>query len=216
MRGFGNSVSVVRGGLGRRARSSSYRPPQRPTVLGPKLPDVWIPSSSTHRPQSSAIFRESLKKHFLFLYLYINSFCFLRALKCWHSKPAKGQTAAIIDGKSIAHDIKSKIAGEIRRTKAATGKCPGLAVVLVGKRRDSRTFMNIKQKACDDVGIATRIAELPETCTESELLHVVSGFNEDPSVHGIIVQLPLPQVISTTASDFELLPLFIYYAFKAF
>lgn len=152
----------------------------------------------------------------MFLYLYINSFCFLRALKCWHSKPAKGQTAAIIDGKSIAHDIKSKIAGEIRRTKAATGKCPGLAVVLVGKRRDSRTFINIKQKACDDVGIATLIAELPETCTESELLHVVSGFNEDPSVHGIIVQLPLPQVISTTASDFELLPLFIYYAFKAF
>ncbi|KAG7996314.1 hypothetical protein I3843_01G153600 [Carya illinoinensis] len=162
MRGFGNWVCVVRRGLRGRVRYSSYRSPQYPSVLGPNLPDVWIPSTNTHRPQSSAIF-------------------------------PKGQTAAIIDGKSIAHDIKSRIAGEIRRTKAVTGKCPGLAVILVGKRKDSRTFINIKLKACEEVGIATLIAELPETCTESELLNVVSGFNEDPSVHGIIVQLPLPQ-----------------------
>ncbi|KAE8076990.1 hypothetical protein FH972_015604 [Carpinus fangiana] len=104
-----------------------------------------------------------------------------------------GHTAAIIDGKSIARDIRFRIAGEIRRAKAATGKSPGLAVVLVGKRRDSKTCINIKLRACDEIGIATLIAELPENCTETELLDVVSGLNEDPSVHGIIVQLPLPQ-----------------------
>ena len=113
-------------------------------------------------------------------------------------KAASGHTAAIIDGKSIARDIRFRIAGEIRRAKAAIGKSPGLAVVLVGKRRDSKTCINNKLRACDEVGIATLIAELPENCTETELLDVVSGFNEDPSVHGILVQLPLPQVISTT------------------
>jgi hypothetical protein len=117
-------------------------------------------------------------------------------------KPASGRTAAIIDGKSIAQDIRLRIAGEIRRAKAAIGKSPGLALVLVGKRRDSKTYINIKLRACDEVGIATLIAELPENCTETELLDVVSRFNEDPSVHGIIVQLPLPQVISTTVFAF--------------
>lgn len=112
-------------------------------------------------------------------------------------KPAS-HAAAIIDGKSIAQDIRFRVAGEIRRAKAAIGKSPGLAVVLVGKRRDSKTYINIKLRACDEVGIVTLIAELPENCTETELLDVVLGFNEDPSVHGIIVQLPLPQVISPT------------------
>ncbi|KAE8076991.1 hypothetical protein FH972_015604 [Carpinus fangiana] len=111
-----------------------------------------------------------------------------------------GHTAAIIDGKSIARDIRFRIAGEIRRAKAATGKSPGLAVVLVGKRRDSKTCINIKLRACDEIGIATLIAELPENCTETELLDVVSGLNEDPSVHGIIVQLPLPQRHHATVS----------------
>ncbi|XP_050240469.1 bifunctional protein FolD 1, mitochondrial-like isoform X2 [Quercus robur] len=106
---------------------------------------------------------------------------------------SNGNSARIIDGKPIAKDIKFRIAGEIQRMKAAIGKSPGLAVVLVGQRRDSKTYINIKLRACDEVGIATMVEELPESCTESELLDVVSRFNEDPSVHGIIVQLPLPQ-----------------------
>ncbi|XP_075655808.1 bifunctional protein FolD 1, mitochondrial-like isoform X1 [Castanea sativa] len=106
---------------------------------------------------------------------------------------SNGNSARIIDGKPIAKDIKFRIAGEVQRMKAAIGKSPGLAVVLVGQRRDSKTYINIKLKACDEVGIATMVEELPESCTESELLDVVSRFNEDPSVHGILVQLPLPQ-----------------------
>ncbi|KAF2288443.1 hypothetical protein GH714_007521 [Hevea brasiliensis] len=64
--------------------------------------------------------------------------------------------------------------------KAAIGKSPVLAVVLVGKRRDSHTFLRIKLNACDEVGIASLTAELPEDCTEDEILHVVSSFNQNP------------------------------------
>lgn len=108
----------------------------------------------------------------------------------------------LMDGKLIAKDIKSQIASEIREMKASIGKSPGLAVVLVGKRRDSHTFIRIKLKACDEVGIATFTMELPEDCTEDEVLNVVSNFNRNPLVHGIIVQLPLPQVISPAANSF--------------
>ncbi|CAK7335981.1 unnamed protein product [Dovyalis caffra] len=69
--------------------------------------------------------------------------------------------------------------------KAAIGKSPGLAVVLIGKRRDSHTFILIKLKACVEVRIASWVGELPDDCTEDEVLDVVSSFNRNPSVHGI-------------------------------
>jgi hypothetical protein len=129
------------------------------------------------------------------------------SLTCFNGacKAASGNTATIIDGKPIAEEIKFRIAGEIQRMKTAIGKSPGLAVVLVGQRRDSKTYINIKLRACEKVGIATVITELPENCTECELLDVVSRFNEDPSVHGIFVQLPLPQVISISITPSDLL-----------
>ncbi|KAK3228973.1 hypothetical protein Dsin_000854 [Dipteronia sinensis] len=114
-------------------------------------------------------------------------------LQTANSRADDVQIAAIIDGKSISQDIRSQIADQVSKMKASIGKSPGLAVVSVGKRRDSHTFIRIKLKACDEVGIATLIEELPENCTEHQLLNVVSGFNENPLVHGIIVQLPLPQ-----------------------
>ncbi|KAK4780609.1 hypothetical protein SAY87_016715 [Trapa incisa] len=106
------------------------------------------------------------------------------------------QTARVMDGKSIARSIRSGIACEVNRMKEATGKSPGLALVLVGKRRDSQTFVRVKLKACCEVGITTLVEELPEECMEDELLRVVSRLNGDPSVHGIIVQLPLPKHIN--------------------
>lgn len=87
------------------------------------------------------------------------------------------------------------MADEIKRMKCGIGKSPRLAMVLVGDRKDSHTFIKIKLKACDQVGIETLVSQLPEKCTENELLDVVSCFNDDPDVHGIVVQLPLPQVI---------------------
>ncbi|KAH7548457.1 hypothetical protein JRO89_XS14G0137100 [Xanthoceras sorbifolium] len=128
-------------------------------ILGPNLPDVWIPPNTSSTMDSRV----------------------------------DVQTATIIDGKAIAQDIRSQIAREVCRMKASIGKSPGLAVVLVGKRRDSQTYIRVKLKACDEVGIPSFIAQLPENCTEYQLLNVVSGFNDNPLVHGIIVQLPLPQ-----------------------
>ncbi|RLN32991.1 bifunctional protein FolD 2-like [Panicum miliaceum] len=104
-----------------------------------------------------------------------------------------GYTATIIDGKSIAEDIRLHIAEEVRQMKSAVGHVPGLAVVLVGDRRDSESYVRYKTKGCEEVGIKSLLAKFPGNCTEDEVIDSVSRFNEDPSVHGILVQLPLPQ-----------------------
>lgn len=109
---------------------------------------------------------------------------------------ANEQTAAVIDGKSISEEIISGIASEVSRMKESIGKVPGLAVILVGQRRDSQTYVRNKIKACEEAGIKSLMAELPEDCTEDEILSALSSFNENPSIHGILVQLPLPKVIS--------------------
>lgn len=98
----------------------------------------------------------------------------------------------------VAKEIKSKIAAEICRMKSCIGKCPGLAVVLVGQREDSQSFIRLKLRACNEVGISSFVEQLPEDCTEDQVANVVSNLNENPDVHGILVQLPLPQVISAT------------------
>lgn len=109
------------------------------------------------------------------------------------SPPQTDRRASIIDGKSIGAAIKSQVAAEILRMRDTIGKQPGLAVVLVGERNDSHSFVRIKMKACDEVGIASSAVELPADCTEDQVIHVVSNLNEDSSIHGIIVQLPLPK-----------------------
>lgn len=81
--------------------------------------------------------------------------------------------------------------------KKAVGKVPGLAVVLVGQQRDSQTYVRNKIKACEETGIKSVLAELPEDCTEGQIISVLKKFNEDPSIHGVLVQLPLPQVCFT-------------------
>lgn len=106
---------------------------------------------------------------------------------------SNGHTAAIINGKLVAKEIKSKIAAEICRMKSCIGKCPGLAVVLVGQREDSQAFIGLKLRACNEVGISSFVEQLPEDCTEDQVANVVSNLNENPDVHGILVQLPLPQ-----------------------
>lgn len=109
------------------------------------------------------------------------------------SAPTTPTTAALIDGKKIAADIRQEIAAEVARLKAATGgRAPGLAVVLVGERKDSQAYVRSKKKACAEVGFDSYGADLPESATEAEVLAAVAGFNADPRVHGVLVQLPLP------------------------
>lgn len=104
-------------------------------------------------------------------------------------------SAKVIDGKACAKQIREEIAAEISRMKEAIGVVPGLAVILVGSRKDSQTYVRNKQKACESVGITSHEVRLPEDCSEEEVLNHISCFNDDPSVHGILVQLPLPRVI---------------------
>jgi len=108
------------------------------------------------------------------------------------NKPAEFQK---IDGKAIAETITKEIAAELTDLKAKTGKAPGLAVVIVGSRGDSQTYVNMKKKKCKECGIESYGKELPETVSQEELLKVVQDFNADPNVHGILVQLPLPKHI---------------------
>lgn len=103
-------------------------------------------------------------------------------------------SARVIDGKSVAKQIRDELTAEITRMKDAIGVVPGLAVILVGDRKDSATYVRSKKKACDSVGINSYDVRLPENSTEQEVLKSISGFNDDSSVHGILVQLPLPSV----------------------
>ena len=83
--------------------------------------------------------------------------------------------------------------------KAAAGQAPGLAVVLVGDRKDSETYVRSKKKACAEAGIESFGTDLPGDATQEEVLRVVEAYNADPAVHGILVQLPMPDHIDEEA-----------------
>lgn len=102
--------------------------------------------------------------------------------------------AKVIDGKSVAAQIRDEIMIEVSKMKCVKGVVPGLAVILVGDRKDSETYVQRKREACDSVGISSYEACLPEHATEEEILKHISAYNDDPLVHGILVQLPLPSV----------------------
>jgi len=93
----------------------------------------------------------------------------------------------------VAEAIRSEIAAEVAAMKASSGgKVPGLAVVIVGERKDSQTYVRMKHKACEEVGIRSVQCELDEAVSQSDLIAKVRELNADPSIHGILVQLPLP------------------------
>ena len=104
-------------------------------------------------------------------------------------------TAAIIDGKAIAAELRAKVAGEVARLKHDHGITPGLAVVLVGADPASEVYVRSKSKAVIEAGMAPCDHKLPATASEQELLALVAKLNADPAVSGILVQLPLPPQI---------------------
>jgi len=103
----------------------------------------------------------------------------------------------IIDGKAIAAEIRAQVAEEVREFKAATGITPCLAVVLAGEDPASRSYIRSKVRAAGEVGIASEDHLLPESISEAQLLQLVRELNENPAVHGILVQTPLPAQIRT-------------------
>lgn len=104
-------------------------------------------------------------------------------------------SAIIIDGKQVAQDIRQEIKQEVEELKQK-GLQPGLAVVLVGEDPASQSYVKGKEKGCQEVGIYSRVIRKPAEITQQELLDLVEELNQDPQIHGILVQLPLPKHIS--------------------
>ena len=108
-------------------------------------------------------------------------------------------TAQRIDGKEFAAGLRGQVATAIGQIKSSHGFTPGLAVVLVGNDPASAVYVRNKRKACDESGIASFETILPDTTTQDELLREIARLNADEAVHGILVQLPLPEHIDAQA-----------------
>jgi methylenetetrahydrofolate dehydrogenase (NADP+)/methenyltetrahydrofolate cyclohydrolase len=101
-------------------------------------------------------------------------------------------TARLIDGKAIAARLRDEIARDVTDFRDATGVHPHLAAVLVGDDPASAVYVRNKQKACEHAGLASTLHQLPASTGETELLDLIGRLNDQPAVHGILVQLPLP------------------------
>ena len=101
--------------------------------------------------------------------------------------------ARILDGKSLAADLRAEVAAAVAEWQAATGRAPGLAVVLVGDDPASRSYVTAKEKACAAAGIRSREIQLPASAAKADVLAAVRALNADDAVDGILVQLPLPE-----------------------
>ena len=100
--------------------------------------------------------------------------------------------AKIIDGKTIAQQVRNEVAEQVKQRLAAGKRAPGLAVVLVGENPASQIYVASKRRACDEVGFLSRSYDLPATTSEAELLALIDRLNADAEIDGILVQLPLP------------------------
>ena len=106
-------------------------------------------------------------------------------------------TATIIDGKAIAAELSEKIADAVKRVTAQHGIEPGLAVVLVGDNPASEIYVRSKTAKTAATNMRSMLYKLPASATEAELLELVERLNQDETVHGILVQLPLPPQIDS-------------------
>jgi methylenetetrahydrofolate dehydrogenase (NADP+)/methenyltetrahydrofolate cyclohydrolase len=104
-------------------------------------------------------------------------------------------SAMILDGKKLAQTIQAELALEVSAFVAKHGYRPELAAVLVGQNHPGRAYVRNKRKACEAVGISSRLDELADDATEDDLLSLIARLNNAEHVHGILVQLPLPKGI---------------------
>jgi len=104
-------------------------------------------------------------------------------------------SAQIIDGKSLAAQIRDNIRSRVTQRTARGLRRPGLAVILVGADPASQVYVGSKRKACDELGFKSVSHDLPVDTSETELLQLINDLNEDPEIDGILVQLPLPKHI---------------------
>ncbi len=102
----------------------------------------------------------------------------------------------IIDGKAVAKQVREEVRRDTERLRSDHGVVPGLGVVLVGEDPASRLYVRNKEKACADAGIRSVEHLFPASVTQPELLDLIGRLNQDPAIHGILVQLPLPDHIA--------------------
>ena len=107
--------------------------------------------------------------------------------------------ARIIDGKAVAAKVRAEVASGVEQLKADRGIVPGLAVVRVGDDPASLSYVSGKRRGCAETGMLSTEHHLPGTATQQEILAVVQKLNADPSMHGILVQLPLPKHVDAYA-----------------
>ncbi len=107
-------------------------------------------------------------------------------------------TARLIDGKAIAASIRDRLKNDVAEFQKSTNLTPKLAAILVGEDPASQVYVRNKEQACAKAGIASDVYRLSGAVSESELLEVVARLNADDTVHGILVQLPLPKQINET------------------
>lgn len=101
-----------------------------------------------------------------------------------------------LDGKALAKQMEAALGAEVERLRRSTGQVPGLAVILVGADEASAVYVKRKQEACLRVGFRSKEFRLPAATSEGDLLDLIARMNADAEVHGILVQLPLPDHIS--------------------
>ncbi len=101
-------------------------------------------------------------------------------------------TAQIIDGKQVAADMREELKAEVAKLKEQ-GIVPGLGVILVGEDPASKSYVTAKERTCEEIGIYSDDNRLPAETSQEELMALVKKMNNDPKIHGILVQLPLPK-----------------------
>ncbi len=101
----------------------------------------------------------------------------------------------IIDGKKVSLDLINELKASVESFKAVTGKVPGLTVIIVGQDQASQAYVRNKAKTCKEIGMISTLIEMPAETTQELLLHTIHELNNDPAVHGILVQQPLPEHI---------------------
>jgi len=113
--------------------------------------------------------------------------------------------AKILDGRKLSTDIREELKGRVKRL-LEKGITPGLGGILVGEDPGSVTYVGLKSKACEEVGIKEKVVRLPENITEEELLKNIDQLNQDPEIHGTFIQLPLPKHLSEDKALTRILP----------
>lgn len=115
-----------------------------------------------------------------------------------YSVPTANMSAKIIDGKTIAANLREETRLEISKRLQSGLPAPGLAVILVGMDPASQVYVRKKREACEEAGLLSKSYDLDKQTSEQELLTLINKLNDDPQIDGILVQLPLPTHIDST------------------